>query len=147
MGQRLGLAPRKPCGLTHVGGSQGFALPHRVGGRSVVPAHPPGQTRGPDLGVAGVLGVSLPPSCAPRGWRGLAPSLTSLPPPRLSPAPACASIPVQTCARNQGATWAAEREERSWLGQRFVKVSAPNSVRVVRRANTAHRGQRGGQKR
>ena len=93
MGQRLGLAPRKPCGLTHVGGSQGCALPHRVGGRSVVSAPPPGQTRGPDLGVAGGLGVSLPPSCAPRGWRGLAPSPTSLPPPRLSPAPACASMP------------------------------------------------------
>src|SRR5215471_20247044 len=55
--------------------------------------------------------------------------------------------PVQTCARNTGATWAAEREERSRLSQKFVKVSAPSSVRVVRRTNTAHRGQRGGQER
>ena len=55
--------------------------------------------------------------------------------------------PVQTCARTTGATWAAEREERSWLGHKCVTVSAPSSVRVVRRANTAPRGQRGGQER
>src|SRR5215831_1981282 len=29
--------------------------------------------------------------------------------------------PVPTCARNTGATGAAEREERSWLGQQFVQ--------------------------
>ena len=58
----------------------------------MVPAAPQCHTRGPDLGVDGVLGVSLHPSCAPRGWRGLAPSPTSQTPPRLSPAPACASV-------------------------------------------------------
>src|SRR5262247_836635 len=55
--------------------------------------------------------------------------------------------PVQTYARTKGATWAAERQERSGLGQQCVTVAAPRSVRVVRRANTAPRGQRGGQER